>query len=291
MSKLPAFQFYPSDWLGNTKLRRCSLAARGAWMDVLCVLHDSDEYGLIRWPLKELAQASGVPVKVLNELISKNVLKGSDTGIEPYIYQPRSGRKLGDPVELIAKTDKPLWYSSRLVRDNYIRKVRGFATQFTPISESPMIQPNPSPKVGLGAVKSDGPSSSSSTSYNILCVKARDLTCKFFNISEMQNAKTFVAISNAIELIEKNGKLEYYEKQLTAYFEFKKLSQQQICNWSSWLIGEELTIESGHWCRENWEQKLINQKNGNNRSNYSKPEQGTIATRSGQIKDYGDCKL
>jgi hypothetical protein len=48
----PSLQFYPADWMANRNLRRCSLAARGAWMDVLCVLHDSeDEYGLVRRPL------------------------------------------------------------------------------------------------------------------------------------------------------------------------------------------------------------------------------------------------
>lgn len=55
----PSFQFYPGDWRSNTKLRRCTFAERGIWIDLLCMLHDSKEYGVLRWPLKDLAQALG----------------------------------------------------------------------------------------------------------------------------------------------------------------------------------------------------------------------------------------
>ena len=55
--KRPSFQFYPGDWQANVKLRRCSLAARGAWIEVLCLLHGSDPYGTIDWPLADIAHA------------------------------------------------------------------------------------------------------------------------------------------------------------------------------------------------------------------------------------------
>lgn len=42
----PSFQFYPGDWRKNANLNRCSHAARGVWVDVLCVLHDSDEWAI-----------------------------------------------------------------------------------------------------------------------------------------------------------------------------------------------------------------------------------------------------
>src|SRR5713226_5956827 len=52
--KRPAFQFYPGDWRSNAKLRRCSFAERGIWLEVMCLLHDSDEYGVLRWPLDDV---------------------------------------------------------------------------------------------------------------------------------------------------------------------------------------------------------------------------------------------
>lgn len=144
--KRPSFQFYPADWRKDANLRRCSPAARGVWMDVLCVLHDSDEYGIVRWPLKELASAAGASLAHLKELVDKRVLKGSDRGAaEGLIYTPRSGRKDGPPVTLIPEQDGPLWYSARFVRDEYVRNTRGEATRFTTDTQ-PDPEPVPRPK-------------------------------------------------------------------------------------------------------------------------------------------------
>ena len=81
--KRPSFQFYPGDWLSDLKLRRCSPAARGVWIDVLCALHDSDDgYGMVRWTLKELARTVGASMVHLRELVDKGVLRGSDTHVD-----------------------------------------------------------------------------------------------------------------------------------------------------------------------------------------------------------------
>ena len=127
----PSFQFYPADWLRNGNLRRCSAAARGVWMDILCVLHDSETYGVVRWTLADLANAVGSAIRYLRELVEKEVLKGCDEGIcEPLVYIPRSGRKEGRAVDLIEAQPGPIWYSSRMVRDEYVRKRSGGGTRF-----------------------------------------------------------------------------------------------------------------------------------------------------------------
>lgn len=162
--KRPSFQFYPGDWKGNSKLRRCSEAARGAWIDVLCLLHDSDEYGVCRWPLVELAQAAGVPMKLVKELVAKGVLKGADRGAESYVFTPRHAGKVGEPVVLVVAGNGPCWYSSRFVRDEWIRQRRGQATQFTATNQPTKQPPKASPKGGIGERQGDGPSSSSSSS-------------------------------------------------------------------------------------------------------------------------------
>ena len=46
--KRPSFQFYPGDWLRDTALRSCSLPARGAWMDMLCLMHEGYPYGFLK---------------------------------------------------------------------------------------------------------------------------------------------------------------------------------------------------------------------------------------------------
>jgi hypothetical protein len=129
--KRPAFQFYPDNWRNNSNLRRCSWPARGAWIEVMCLMHDADEYGALPWSLKEIAQALGCPLSLLRELATKGVMKGCDEGeCEAYIYTPRSGRKVGAPVTLVAKRAGPFWYSSRMVRDEYVRAHAGAATRF-----------------------------------------------------------------------------------------------------------------------------------------------------------------
>ena len=122
--KRPSFQFYPSDWLGNPNLKRCTHAEKGMWADILCLLSDGDQFGVLRWPLKEIATAIGVSSSALKGLVSKNVLKGSDTRCAAFVYVPRSGRKDGDPVTLIEEQDGPLWFSSRMVTDEYKASVR-----------------------------------------------------------------------------------------------------------------------------------------------------------------------
>lgn len=156
--KRPSFQFYPADWRGNANLRRCSHAARGAWVDVMCLLHDSDEYGVIRWPLAELAQAAGVPLKLLQELAQKSVLKGGDAGIADFTFTPRHAGQDGESVTLIPACQTPCWFSSRMVVDEHIRLKRGAGTRFEP---SPKVPPMPTIGDGKGGHIGDGPTSSS----------------------------------------------------------------------------------------------------------------------------------
>lgn len=156
--KRPSFQFYPGDWQANSNLRRCTHAEKGVWLDVMCLMHDQPEYGILRWPLKEIAQAVGGKPADLRGLVTKGVLKGSDTYLsEPHIYTPRSGRKDGEPVTLIPTQDGPIWYSSRMVKDEYVRTIRGESTRFGDVSDEASKR---SPKPPFG----DGSSSSSSTS-------------------------------------------------------------------------------------------------------------------------------
>lgn len=174
MAKRPSFQFYPADWRNNAKLRRCSEAARGAWIDVLCLLHDSDEYGVLRWPLADIARATGLPLKLLKELADRDVLKGGDKGCDAYIHTPSHARKLGEPVVLLEKTDGPCWYSSRFLTDEWKRSVSGGDTKFKSPNDSPSrgkvngevagsSSPGHSPDSRLGA---GATSTSSSTTTN-----------------------------------------------------------------------------------------------------------------------------
>jgi len=171
--KRPSFQFYPADWRNNAKLRRCSEGARGAWIDVLCLMHDSDEYGVLRWPMADIARAAGVPLKLLKELVDRDVLKGGDKGCDAYIHTPTHARKQGDPITLLEKSHKECWYSSRFLVDEWKRSVSGANTRFKSPDTSPShgevngkVIENESPDTSPSARRGDG-ATSSSTSKNL----------------------------------------------------------------------------------------------------------------------------
>lgn len=45
MTANPWMKFYPRDWRGDQALRAVSVAARGFWMECLCIMHEAKPYG------------------------------------------------------------------------------------------------------------------------------------------------------------------------------------------------------------------------------------------------------
>jgi hypothetical protein len=161
--KRPSFQFYPGDWTSNSNLRRCTHAEKGIWMDVMCLMHDQEDYGILRWPLTEIAVAVGCTVAALRKIAEKGILKGADAGkqVSEFVYVPRSGRKDGEPVTLVCSQMGPLWYSSRMVKDEYVRTIRGESSRF---GASDGDTPKPTPKGAPNPSFGDGSSASTSSS-------------------------------------------------------------------------------------------------------------------------------
>jgi uncharacterized protein YaiI (UPF0178 family) len=90
MGKLPAFMFYPGDWQKDPCLRRCSKAAKGVWMDMLCLLFECPVRGAFvdasgkPWSDEEIAEAIGGDVGAnlgyIAELVSKGVAQRNTRG-------------------------------------------------------------------------------------------------------------------------------------------------------------------------------------------------------------------
>lgn len=89
MGKLPAFLFYPRDWLTDANLRRCSPGARSLWIDLLCIMWETDIRGVLStdgepWSDDEIAKS--VPGDTyqnllgLQELLRNRVAKRNDIG-------------------------------------------------------------------------------------------------------------------------------------------------------------------------------------------------------------------
>lgn len=88
--KRPAFQFYPGDWRKDVQLRSCSIAARGLWVDLMCVMHDCEPYGHLVLNGRPMTHAQisgqiGLPPaqvkKLLQELIENGVARLTDEGV------------------------------------------------------------------------------------------------------------------------------------------------------------------------------------------------------------------
>ena len=120
-------KWYPSDWRADQALRICSLAARGLWIEMLCIMHESSKPGLLMIndnPVTEthLALMTGAsPDQVANliaELESAGVFSRNREGV---IYSRRmtrdqkraktarkNGKKGGNPTLRKQRRNQPL---------------------------------------------------------------------------------------------------------------------------------------------------------------------------------------
>ena len=98
--KRPAFQFYPGDWRRDAGLQSCSLTARGLWIEMLCIMHDSKPYGHLR-----------VGEKVINDSLLARMSGGTPDEVTVAL------KELED-AGVFSRTKDGAIYSRRLVADN-----------------------------------------------------------------------------------------------------------------------------------------------------------------------------
>jgi hypothetical protein len=74
MGARPWMKFFPADWRADPKLRICSIAARGLWLEMLSLMHESERYGFLlmngRRPTeRQLAVLVGAPTEEVEPLL------------------------------------------------------------------------------------------------------------------------------------------------------------------------------------------------------------------------------
>ncbi len=67
--KLPAFQFYPGDWRKDENLSRCSLQAKGALIEIMCIAFQCEKKGVLMsggkpWTIEDVSMAIGGDISV-----------------------------------------------------------------------------------------------------------------------------------------------------------------------------------------------------------------------------------
>lgn len=95
--KLPALQFYTSDWLADPGVRSVSFAARGLWMDVLCLMSENSRRGYLELngipiPLERIARMTGGQIEEVSILIDELEQAGVFSRKEGVIYNRRMDR-------------------------------------------------------------------------------------------------------------------------------------------------------------------------------------------------------
>jgi len=117
--KRPAFMFYPGDWLRNIRLRTCSIAARGLWMDMLCLMHQGEPYGHLALGIQK------DPAGDANEDVLRAILPANLARMVGSTEKEVSGllREL-EEAGAFSRTADGTIYSRRMVRDEKLRQVR-----------------------------------------------------------------------------------------------------------------------------------------------------------------------
>ncbi|MBX7200323.1 MAG: hypothetical protein K1X51_13230 [Rhodospirillaceae bacterium] len=98
MPNHPWFKFYPSDWRADQMLRLCSPAARGLWLECMCLMHEARPYGHLLVNGRAVTDAqlgvlAGIPpdqtANLIAELDAAGVFSRRDDGV---IYSRRMTR-------------------------------------------------------------------------------------------------------------------------------------------------------------------------------------------------------
>jgi hypothetical protein len=77
----PWMKFYPVDWRAGPRLRMCSLAARGLWIDLITYMHEGEPYGHLTIdgvppPTHAIAALVGRPVNEVSEALAELEARG-----------------------------------------------------------------------------------------------------------------------------------------------------------------------------------------------------------------------
>jgi len=104
--KLPAFQFYPEDWLSNTKLAVCPMAAHGLMINLMCYMHQSERYGYL------LINGTKPDHKTIQKLLRMNH--------RSFIHNLSILLNNG----VIKIDDDGVYYCQRMIDDNSLRDTR-----------------------------------------------------------------------------------------------------------------------------------------------------------------------
>jgi hypothetical protein len=145
MAKMPAFQFYPGDWRRDPGVNALNRHDRSVWFDILCIMHESEERGVL------LLAGKPMPEEALGQLLNLDNQTLNQTLTILLTYGVASRRQ--EDGAIICR---------RMVRDEKLCKVRREAGKRGGNPHLVNQTPNQMPTTGVN--QNPTPSSSSSSS-------------------------------------------------------------------------------------------------------------------------------
>ena len=172
----PWMKFYPSDWAADQSLRVCSLAARGLWIECMCIMHRSKDYGYLVLngsPVTDaqLAALAGTSPAQIAELLaelkvagvfsvtSKNVIysrrmtrddkkskiasKNGKTGGNPSLCKTTEIQPLDNPPD--KPGDKPKKLEARDHKEREEEDANASSKKADDLPPDPVLTPDPPP--------------------------------------------------------------------------------------------------------------------------------------------------
>jgi len=248
--KRPSFQFYPADWRKDPALSTCSLAARGLWIELMCVVHESDEYGHLSingkpMSAQQIARTVGETPAVIGKLIDELEQSG-----------------------VFSRNEQGSIFSRRMVKDERIRNIRadsgrlGGNPNLVNQKDNQKDNQKTSNKVNQKQEQILTPSSSSSSSSSSASTKSKPVKnkntaqiapeCVFPEIENRQFVTDWLVIRKVKDAAVTQTALDGIAR------EARKAGMQiedtiRMCcerNWSgfkaSWLDGDGKGIEAGN---------------------------------------------
>jgi hypothetical protein len=121
MSKFPAIQFYIGDWMKDPALRSVSVAARGLWIDLLCIMHESPRRGYLEnakgEPLSplQISRMTGVHHNKVRSLLAE-LIEGGVASVTPPVTGQSLIQSLGGSLGVLLVSNR------RMIRDETARQ-------------------------------------------------------------------------------------------------------------------------------------------------------------------------
>jgi hypothetical protein len=147
--KMPAFQFYPADWRKDPGVQALDRHDRSVWFDMLCIMHESDERGVL------LLAGRPIPEDALARMLNLDNQTFNQTLTNILTYGVASRRESDGAI-----------YSRRMVKDEKLCQTRREAGKKGGNPGLVNQKSKQKPTTGVNQIPTPSSSTSSSMSSN-----------------------------------------------------------------------------------------------------------------------------